>query len=341
MGYSHWNDDFYNDKAATRAATNTPTFAYDAAVKSGAVATAVNDRLNIVGKIRESRDSVEHPNSVAIFVGLDVTGSMASVPRTVQAALPKLMGLLTRKGYVVDPQVLVAAIGDCNSDRVPVQVGQFESGVEMDDDITNLYLEGNGGGQNMESYQTMLYFAAHRTSIDCYEKRGKKGYLFLTGDEKPYVMSPRSELEKYLGQTAKDSLGRTHAIEGDANIKDIINAVTEKYEVFFIIPGGASHTGASWLKNTWSELLGPERVLTLDDPSAICELIGSTIGLMEGSASMDAIAKDLTDVGASTAIVKSVTGGLDTLARSAALMKSGTGGNLPEKTGRSADTERL
>lgn len=44
-----------------------------------------------------------------------------------------------------------------------------------------------------ESYELAMYFMARHTSIDCYEKRGKRGYLFMIGDELAYPKVKRHE----------------------------------------------------------------------------------------------------------------------------------------------------
>ncbi len=112
--------------------------------------------------VREARDSDAHPISNPVAVMFDVTGSMQTVPRILQKNLPTLMGLCLRKGYLDDPAILIGAIGDATCDLVPLQVGQFESGNEIENDLNNLYLEGGGGGQQMESYELALYFLARK-----------------------------------------------------------------------------------------------------------------------------------------------------------------------------------
>ena len=116
----------------------------------------------------------------------DVTGSMRGVPRALQAKLPQLLGLLLRKGYVAHPQIMFGAIGDATCDRAPLQVGQFESDNRMDDDLGRILLEGGGGGQKTESYELAMYFMARHTATDCFGERGRRGYLFIIGDEMAY-----------------------------------------------------------------------------------------------------------------------------------------------------------
>src|ERR1700677_2612750 len=103
--------------------------------------------------VRESRDSVDHPNSFPIVLGLDVTGSMGSVPNfLVKEGLPKIMDKIFQGGEK-DPQVLFVAVGDHECDRSPLQVGQFESNDELLDKwLKDVYLENGGGGNGGESY---------------------------------------------------------------------------------------------------------------------------------------------------------------------------------------------
>ena len=83
--------------------------------------------------VRESRDSDIHPESHAVAVLFDVTGSMQKVPRILQENLPRLMGLLIRKGYLEHPHILIGAIGDATCDDAaaagrPVRGGHRDRG---------------------------------------------------------------------------------------------------------------------------------------------------------------------------------------------------------------------
>lgn len=306
MGSSYWNDDFYRDREAVRKAENKPVFAYDADVKAGKVAKKVHAQMDPKGvKIRESRDSKEHPDSLAIGVVFDITGSMGSVPGVLQAQLPKLMNLLLSKNYVKDPQILIGAVGDTTCDPGSLQVGQFESGIEIDEDLKKLWVVGGGGGQTTESYQNAMYFFARHTATDCFEKRGKKGYLFLIGDELPYQRVSKAEIKALCGED----------LEADIMLADIVKEVQERYHVFYLIPQHTSHGRDPRIQETWRKLLGAENVLLLEDEQAVCEMIGLTIGLCEGTASLDTARKDLQTAGASPTVVNSVAASLGTLAR--------------------------
>src|ERR1700753_700054 len=154
MGSGRWSTNVYDAAARFRAATGASAFGY-----SDSGATRTHPDLDPRGRtVRESRDSAEHPESLAIAVLFDVTGSMRDVPRTLQAKLPQLLGLLLRKGYATDPQIMFGGIGDATCDRAPLQVGQFESDNRMDDDLGRILLEGGGGGEQIQCYDPCLSF---------------------------------------------------------------------------------------------------------------------------------------------------------------------------------------
>src|SRR6201991_2206429 len=194
MGSGVWSTDVYDAADRYRRTTGRSAFAY-----SDSGARTVHPKLDPRGAVRESRDSAEHPESLAIAVLFDVTGSMGGIPRVLQTKLPQLLGLLLRNGYARDPQIMFGAIGDATCDRVPLQIGQFESDNRMDDDLGRIVLEGGGGGQMTESYELALYFMARHTSIDCLKRRGRRGYLFLIGDEMPYRGVSRHQVREIVG----------------------------------------------------------------------------------------------------------------------------------------------
>ncbi|MGW4410393.1 hypothetical protein ACWEJ6_40590 [Nonomuraea sp. NPDC004702] len=281
MGSGIWSTNVYDSAARYRAATGSSAFAY-----SDGGARRVHPDLDPFGVTRESRDSAEHPDSLAIAVLFDVTGSMRAVPRTLQTRLPDLLGLLLRKGYATDPQIMFGAIGDATCDRAPLQVGQFESDNRMDDQLGLILLEGGGGGQKRESYELAMYFMARHTSIDCHEKRGKRGYLFVIGDEMPYQRVSRNHVKDLVGDRLTAPLG----------VDDVVAELTRKYDVYFILPQGASYAGDPEVLDSWRRLLG-QNVLELDDLDAVCETIALTVGLGEDAIGLDEGLEDLAELG--------------------------------------------
>lgn len=289
MGGSSWNDDDYNSRSADRVANNAPVFTHTAAVSAGK-ASALHPQMDPKGvKFRESRDSDAHPNSNPIVVVLDQTGSMADVIVAIQKSLPALMGLLVRKNYIPDPQVMFAAIGDVpNRESAPLQIGQFESGLEMEDDMARIFIEGNGGGQKRESYQNAAYFISRHTVTDAWEKRGRKGYVFFIGDELNHQFR-KEEIEQLIGDKLTE----------DLNLKQLYVELAEKWNIFFILPEAASFGHDTEIPSHWKELIGAENVLTLADASAAAELIATQIGLCEGTTDIVSAVQDMQDIGVS------------------------------------------
>lgn len=316
MGSGRWSTNVYDAAARYRAATGASAFGY-----SDSGARRVHRDLDPRDIMRESRDSDEHPQSLAIAVLFDVTGSMGQVPRQLQEKLPQLLGLLLRQGYVEHPQILFGAIGDATCDRAPLQVGQFESDNRMDDDLGRILLEGGGGGQKTESYELAMYFMARHTAIDCHERRGKRGYLFLIGDEMAYPEVNRRE----AGQVIGDGLAENIALRA------IVTELTRTWDAYYILPEGASHAGDATVLRFWRDLLG-QNVIELADLDAVCETIALTIGLGEYAIDLSDGLDDLHDVGSSAGPV--VSRALATIgARAVALTTTAPPGDLSAPSG--------
>lgn len=234
--------------------------------------------------LRESRDSAEHPESLGVAFALDVTGSMGRIPETLaKQELPRFMQLLGELG-VAHPQVLFMAVGDAYGDRAPLQVGQFESTAElMDQWLTSSWIEGGGGHGDQESYELALYFAARHVDMDCYRKRGQRGYLFLTGDEKPYPQVSRRAVAQVLGDE----------LEQDIPTAAIVEELHHQFEPFFLIPDLERRATC---ERTWRDLLG-DRVVALESPDDTCVVAASLIAIGEGIRDLDGVVQHLRDTG--------------------------------------------
>lgn len=227
-------------------------------------------------KIRESRDSEDNPNSNAIIVALDVTGSMSCVlDAMARTGLSTLCTEIYDRKPVTDPHVMCMGVGDVEAgDVAPLQVTQFEADIRIADQLAKIYLERGGGGNNHESYHLPWYFAAMHTSIDCFEKRGKKGYLFTVGDEQPPARLLAAEVERVLG----------YRPQTDLSVQELLTMVSRSYHVFHLMVMEGSHCRSSGdtVRAEWTQLLG-QRALPLADHTKLAEVIVSTIQINEGS----------------------------------------------------------
>jgi hypothetical protein len=317
MGGSTYSSRVFDDTLGStiRARGSAAAFAYSAAVASGAVATEVHPDLdpskkNKAGRIvRESRDSDAHPDSVAVAVLFDETGSMGEVPKAFVEKLGSLMNLLTKKGYLADPHILFGAVGDAYSDEVPLQIGQFEAGNEMDSVLTKIYLEGNGGGQYKESYDLAMYFMARHTEMDCLEKRGKKGYLFILGDELLYPFVKKEQVKRLIGDN----------LQADIPVEQILEELREKFEVYWVFPKGSNYWDRKDINDGLRALFG-QSFIRLEDPTSVAELIATTIGVNEGF-DVKSIEADLAAAGSSKKAIKSASTALATYVASTALTR--------------------
>lgn len=275
MGYGSFDHEAARTLNVTRTAKGIDAFAHNAAIQKGEAVRGTHPLMNIYNRIRESRDSDAHPESNAVLINIDVTGSMSEYPRIAQAALSPLMSQIVDNDYLAHPQILISATGDGYGDRAPFQCGQFESDNLVDSDFGRLYLEGNGQGSGEESYEYAAYMMAYHASIDCFEKRQKRGYAFMFGDELSYDTLEDSRAVSIFG-------GEINPAVETMDVQELFELARQKFDIFFCIPAGTSGAMNANVFSHWQRRVGVNRTFRLSDPSATTAFIASAIGVAEG-----------------------------------------------------------
>ena len=275
MGGGTWTTTAYtNYVTSTRGITTDSITA--SSVNQFYNALSIDPALNPKGvKFRECCDSDEHPNTIPIILGLDVTGSMGSACAAVARQLDKIITGLYAD--VNDVEFMVMGIGDFAYDDAPLQVSQFESDVRICDQLGKIWFERGGGGNSFESYTAAWYFALNHTKLDCWN-RGKKGIIITLGDEplNPYL--PGREFKRIFGYDGQD-----------IDTVDLYKHVTEKFDVYHIIITDPESSGWRYLesdKKSWGKLLDGQHLFAKNSnelPEVIRDIVTSRVDGTENS----------------------------------------------------------
>lgn len=276
MGNARWSGDDYTSYARS---TN-----YVSKSRDEVFSHSVNEKLdprNVkVGKgdrvglqLRESIISDSNPNPTPIILGLDVTGSMGAVAEQIaKIELPKLMTSIHETGVVSDPHVMFMGIDDVFAQgHGALQVSYFEPDLKIVEQLRQMWLVGNGGGNGSESYDLPWYFAGKYTYLEGFEKQGRKGFLFTFGDE-PAPFQPLSvrNLETIFGP------GDYEKTTPEASLA----LAQTKFQVFHVVvergPGGRH------VRQTWIDMLGPNAIF-LQDTKYLTEVVIATMAIANGA----------------------------------------------------------
>ena len=248
---------------------------------------------------REARDSSGCPNSVPVMICFDNTGSMDRILTALVTDYMRRIAVEVPESVSYDPQLLFSSINDIRAScSTPLQIGQFEADFnQMIVQIKSLYIQGNGGGNGSESYIIPQYFVAHHVEFDSLEKRGKKGILFVIGDDGPTPDLTQHEREVTFG---KNDLG----IPGRLTKDDVLDMAEKKFHVYQIIVHGYAYS--SNVRRRWKSLL-KGHALDLKMEEYIPELIKTVLRMYDGktktevlemiddSEARDAVAKAMED----------------------------------------------
>ena len=274
MGGGTWTTSAYTDYVRTTKKITNVDCLTSSSVNQFYDARSIDPALNPKGvKFRECCDSEEHPNTIPIILGLDVTGSMGSACAAVARQLDKIITGLYAD--VKDVEFMVMGIGDFAYDSAPLQVSQFESDVRICDQLGKIWFERGGGGNSFESYTAAWYFALNHTKLDCWN-RGKKGIIITLGDEplNPYL--PGREFKRVFGYDGQD-----------IDTTDLYKQVTEKFDVYHIIITDPESSGWRYLemdKKSWGKLLDGQHLFVKNSnelPEVIRDIVTSRVDSTE------------------------------------------------------------
>lgn len=297
MGSGTWDSSIY-DRVTRSKIDSGSSFSYTRNAFASGGALKPHDSLNPLdadgnATRRESRDGDEHPDSTPIVIGFDVTGSMGSNPGEIQVSLKELFGMLVRKDIVSDPQIAIGAYGDAYCDEVPLQIGQFESDNRIDDELDNVLIEGGGGGNNGETSTLLAKYVADNVDTDAWDKRHRKGYFFIIGDERALDLKA-TQVKRYLGAPQASA----------ANAKDVFSALQERWNVYVLLIDNYSAKRQD-SRNQYSELVGdPQHVIPIKSGSLAAATIASVIGSVEETTDASSLNSDLVEAGFSTDVAR-------------------------------------
>ena len=215
--------------------------------------------------VRESRDSEANPQATPVIVAVDVTGSMGHLAEElVRSGVASVMEALLERRPVPDPHLMCMGVGDVRTDAAPLQVTQFETDLRIVRQLSDVWIEGGGGGNGAESYVLAWAFAATKTACDAFA-RGRKGYLFTVGDDGPEGGLTRRQIEGVLGIDPRR----------DLSSRELLELASRDWEVFHLTveQGG---TMSERVRRDWRDLLG-ERAIALRDHRDMADAIVGAI----------------------------------------------------------------
>lgn len=216
-----------------------------------------------------------------LVIAFDVTGSMGTFPKVIYDKMPMIAGQIQLAGYLEDPAICVAAVGDVVSDQGPIQIADFDSPRKLDQWLERIWLEGNGGGQAVESYEFMAYFFAK----NCEMPNAVEPILIFIGDEGFRSTLSASELKEHFG-------GSHEGTKAKAVFKELL----EKFRGNVFLVKKPYGGGDGEITREWQEALGKERVLPLGgDEKAIGDIVLGIVAIRTGRRTLDEFCAEMRD----------------------------------------------
>jgi len=258
---------------------------------------------------RASADSSTFPKDRVIIcdgenlliIIFDDTGSMRSFPKIFWDKMPMIAGQIGEKKYLEDPLIGIAAVGDIFSDSAPLQICDLSQAKGLDIQLQRLWLEGNGGSFDTESYELMAYFyASDRFDIS----KAKNAVVIFIGDERFYDDIKEKDLKEHFG-------GQHQGVSS----KEIFGKLKEKFKDNVFLVHREYGGNDERVVKQWQGVLSKEKVVILPEDLAIGDIILGILALLKGI-TLDEYAKDMKEREQTASRIEKVTKALKLFAGS-------------------------
>lgn len=278
------------------------------AVRQKAMTT---NRMDPAIEPNEDRGIVGEGKTI-ILIMLDVTGSMGERTKVIYDKLPVLNGQMlgyetpgadtpTREPYCEEPMVMgFVAIGDHRSDQFPLQITDFAEGDKMDANIEKLVLEGNGGGNEVESYAEAAAYVLSNVEI----RNCDRAFCFIIGDEGFYDTAEvrLQKGEEPLANERPKNVGGKRVVNR-ASFR-IFQQLAERFDTYVLRPTYFRAHAETRIQNQWVDALGEERILPVGEgvegAKATADIIRGIVAVSTGVRNVDTYDNDLKRMGQTT-----------------------------------------
>lgn len=228
------------------------------------------------GVLTVNRTIESRAKTVAALI-YDVTGSVDALPMIFVDKLPMVAGQVGQLGYLTDPEVSLAAVGDLTDDA-PVQVADFAEIRDLEDWVKRLWREKGGGANKTEAYAFMAYFYAYCCDIP----NAETAFCVFIADEGIERKLYKGDLERLFGGTRQT-----------ASTVDVFRDLDRKFKGNVFLIHRNYPRGDEEALSVWRECLGDERIIRLGSDRAIADLLLGLFAIVNGVRTLDAYLDDM------------------------------------------------
>lgn len=179
----------------------------------------------------------------------DVSGSPEHLPLIFIDKFPLIAGQIVKSGYLTDPEVSMAAVGDLK-DEAPIQIGDFTKVTDADDWLRRLWREKGGYNNNVEGYELTAYYYAYCCDIP----NAETPFCVFVADEGMRRRVYQSDLERHLG-------GTHESVDTQQVFRDLDTKFNGNVFLLHRFYRDADHDETAL--TVWRECLGNDRIIRI------------------------------------------------------------------------------